>query len=317
MSELTHGGSGAPRRRSWRKAAAAGAALAVGLASTIALAEWLANGTGEGYARATVAEALTTESATVQESLYPGGTGDLVLRINNPNPFPVTVTSVTQDGTITSDDSACDTGGHGVALAPQTVSLAVPASSAQTFTLADAVSMAATSDDACQGALFTIPVSLNGGSGDDDGGTGIPDCDDGDAATVDSYDDVTESCVNTLISCDDGNPWTIDSFVADTCVNESLPVGTACDDGNPMTINDMVDGAGACFGEVAAFVYYLDSDNDTYGDPEVAIGSSESSPPSGYVDDQLDCDDSEPSIYPGAVEIQGNGIDDNCDAVIS
>jgi len=56
--------------------------------------------------------------------------------------------------------------------------------------------------------------------------------------------------------------------------------------------------------------WYLDGDNDTYG------GSSAISacrPPDGYVDNSLDCNDSDPAIHPGAVDICLNGIDENCD----
>jgi len=68
--------------------------------SGVAFAEWLANGSGSGYAKAASAQNLTTSVAVASDSLYPGGTGDLALTVNNPNPFPVTVTSVVGAGPI-------------------------------------------------------------------------------------------------------------------------------------------------------------------------------------------------------------------------
>jgi hypothetical protein len=138
--------------------------LAVG---SIAYAAWTASGTGSGYAQATTAQALTTVdvSAATTAQLYPGATGDVILRINNPNPYPVRVTSVSGTGAITSDmGGACDAS-TGVTFTNQTgQTLDVPASSAVTFTLSGSVSMSNASDNSCQGAIFTIPVALSGAS---------------------------------------------------------------------------------------------------------------------------------------------------------
>jgi hypothetical protein len=60
--------------------------------------------------------------------------------------------------------------------------------------------------------------------------------------------------------------------------------------------------------------YYLDSDIDTYGDPDVWV--RDTSPPPGYVLDNTDCDDSDPDVNPGMTEVCGDGIDNNCDTQI-
>jgi ELWxxDGT repeat protein/uncharacterized repeat protein (TIGR03803 family) len=64
---------------------------------------------------------------------------------------------------------------------------------------------------------------------------------------------------------------------------------------------------------VCLAIYYLDSDGDTFGDPAASISAC--SPPDGYVDNALDCNDSDDSVHPGAPELC-DGIDDDCDAQV-
>ena len=71
----------------------------------------------------------------------------------------------------------------------------------------------------------------------------------------------------------------------------------------------------------ASAVFYADTDNDGFGNPNDSIAVCFASQPTGYVDNPLDCDDTNPAINPNALEIPCNGIDENCsgmadDAVI-
>ncbi len=59
--------------------------------------------------------------------------------------------------------------------------------------------------------------------------------------------------------------------------------------------------------------YYRDADGDTYGDAGAAVQACGVSPPAGYVADGTDCDDTSAAVHPGATEVCGNHIDDNCD----
>ena len=59
--------------------------------------------------------------------------------------------------------------------------------------------------------------------------------------------------------------------------------------------------------------YYEDADNDTYGDPASSV--TDCVQPTGYVTNDDDCDDTNAAAYPGATEIAGNSVDENCDGV--
>ncbi len=65
-----------------------------------------------------------------------------------------------------------------------------------------------------------------------------------------------------------------------------------------------------------AYTYYLDTDNDGFGNALTSITSFSASTPAGYSTLNTDCNDNNAAIKPSAAEICGNGIDDNCNGVI-
>ena len=144
-------------------------AIAALVVSGVLYAAWSTTGSGNGYAKAGTSSALTIgdASASTTADLYPGATGSVKLKVTNPNPFAVRITTVTKQtgGTITSDKGAACNASTGVTFTDQTgLALDVAGGATQTFTLSSAVSMSNASDNSCQGAIFTIPVDVTGAS---------------------------------------------------------------------------------------------------------------------------------------------------------
>jgi hypothetical protein len=141
--------------------------LALGVVGLV-YAAWTSNGSGNGYAKAGTAQALTTVdvSASTTATLYPGADGDVLIRIKNPNPYPVEVTDIDGNGTITPDSGHASCVTTGVTYTDQSgLSISVAANGGETQqTLTGAAHMSNASDNGCQGATFTIPVTLTGQS---------------------------------------------------------------------------------------------------------------------------------------------------------
>jgi hypothetical protein len=131
----------------------------------VAVGAWNVTGSGSGYAKAGVATGLTlndASGATVAD-LYPGSTGAVKLNVTNPNAFPVRITTVTGTGAITSDKGAACNAATGVTFTNQTgLTLDLAAGATSAFSLSGAAAMSNSSDNSCQGAIFTIPVSVSG-----------------------------------------------------------------------------------------------------------------------------------------------------------
>jgi len=93
-----------------------------------------------------------------------------------------------------------------------------------------------------------------------------------------------------------------------------------CDDSDPMINPDMSeicdgrdnDCVGGIDNDLPLFTYYLDADNDGFGDLAFPIDTCMSMPPADYVDNPMDCDDGIGTINPDISEIC-DAIDNNCD----
>lgn len=142
--------------------------LSLAIGGGTAYAFWAADGSGAGSAGAGDMQTVTVDAFvpgdTPASTLIPGGTADVVLRVTNPNPYSVQVYSVANNGTATADNAhpSCTTTGVTFAGTPSPLSpaLSIAANSSTLVTLPGAASMDATSQSACQGATFHLPVTL-------------------------------------------------------------------------------------------------------------------------------------------------------------
>jgi hypothetical protein len=144
-----------------RKITLAGVAVLLSLASGTAFAYFTTSGAGAASASTgtMLTVTLAATAGTPSTPLYPGGTGDVTLRVTNPNGYVVTLVSVAgTGGTITASNGCSPTG---VTFTDQAgLNIPIAASGTTQVDLPGAAAMDATSANACQGATFSIPVTI-------------------------------------------------------------------------------------------------------------------------------------------------------------
>ena len=121
--------------------------------------------------------------------------------------------------------------------------------------------------------------------------------------------------VGAMVSTNDGGltfrshvpPYIISEF--GTCV-ESVP-GSTCPKDLFFSYSPVPTGGGSIM-KSSFSTYYMDNDLDGYGGTSSMCAFA---PSPGLVAQSGDCNDTNPAINPGATEICGNGVDDNCDGL--
>jgi hypothetical protein len=172
---MTRTGRSGTRSRNRSRVGVVLLATALLLGAGVSTASWLAVGTGNGSARAATVHDLVVSPAAPTATLYPkpsGGyssasTGTVVATVTNPNAFAVDLTTASL-GTVTISPvggSTCAAGSvvpaqSSFALSP---AVRVPAgASGVQITVPGALEMLASAEDGCQGASFTVPLTLSG-----------------------------------------------------------------------------------------------------------------------------------------------------------
>ena len=196
----------------------------------------------------------------------------------------------------------------------------------------------------------TSTTGEDSGGGDDTGGddTGPPvdadgdgvsaatDCDDDDASRYpgaeevcdgvdqDCDEDIDEDATDaeTTYADEDGDGYGDPAAPYITCEPPAGAVDNAedCDDGDAAVSPEGVETCDGrdedCDGELDegltadAETFYADGDGDGHGDPEDVVQACAA--PSGYLTIAGDCDDTDPTVNPDAVEVCGGG-DEDCD----
>ena len=144
--------------RNRKRMAVLGGVLLVFVGAGIAFAAYLSTATGSGTASAATAVNATITPGANGTSLYPGGSGTFTVTINNPNSYPVKVTSISAGSSnATATNGSCAAGtvtSDALASPPSTI---IAAGGTGTYTLTSR--MIANPDNSCQGQTFTLPLT--------------------------------------------------------------------------------------------------------------------------------------------------------------
>ncbi|MGC6507526.1 MAG: MopE-related protein [Myxococcota bacterium] len=156
-------------------------------------------------------------------------------------------------------------------------------------------------------------------------GDGFPqgeDCDDSDSEInpdmpelCDSIDNncdgVIDEAVESLFYIDNDNDgFGTEGFIFEACEAPEgyVPVDGDCNDSDPLSYPGAVEVCDSldndCDNEIDEDLltsFYQDADEDNFGNPDVSLEDCQA--PEGYVDNDDDCDDTNPNAYPGAAEL--------------
>ncbi|MFH1467059.1 MAG: MopE-related protein [Pseudomonadota bacterium] len=159
-----------------------------------------------------------------------------------------------------------------------------------------------------------------------DGADGIDADGDGVASTASGGedcwdDDATRAGIPTWYMDADADGWGADWYSWQACLSgEGAAQDGDCDDHDASVHPDATETCDGidqdCDGDVdedlEIFTWYADADGDGFGDPTAPEAGCE--PPSGFVADFSDCDDTDPDVHPGADE-WCDGVDTDCDGL--
>lgn len=132
--------------------------------TSVAFAYWRSSGSGSGTGTTgtmtiNVTAVLAGDSSGAT-TLVPGGTGDVVLRVNNPNAYSVQVSAISANGSITASNSCSTSGITFTSPGSYSASQFTLASGSNLLRLSGALGINLSVSSSCQGATFTVPVAV-------------------------------------------------------------------------------------------------------------------------------------------------------------
>jgi hypothetical protein len=153
------------RARRDRTAFLAGVALLLVAGAAFA---WLTVGGGSGTGATGTTTSLTLTPGTPSAQLSPGGQAAVVLTVTNPNTASVRVGSLARDTGQGTNGFGVDAGHSGCGLSALSFTTqtnggagwTVPGNGSLPVSLPNALSMSSAAADACQGATFTVYLSV-------------------------------------------------------------------------------------------------------------------------------------------------------------
>ena len=133
----------------------------------------------------------------------------------------------------------------------------------------------------------------------------------GDASTwfADTDSDGFGNALDSVVACFAPTGFIADDTDCNDADATAFPGATEECDGDDENCDGQVDEAGA-IGEKS---WFADSDSDGFGDAAVEVFQCAS--PTGFIDDNTDCDDSEATVFPGAVEVCDR-LDNDCNLLV-
>lgn len=145
-----------------------GVLIASAVVAGIALAVWSASGSGTGDALATTAKPIAVSTVALSStaaSLYPGGPpGSVYMKIDNPNPYAVTITGASWGLATSTNPTTCANSNISVDPSAPTgpFSIPVPANGTVVESIPAVLDLSHSAPDGCQGVGFNVNVTLTG-----------------------------------------------------------------------------------------------------------------------------------------------------------
>lgn len=138
----------------------------LGIGSGLAFAYFKSNGTGTGSSSTGSPLAVSVAAATAANDLYPGLHGTVKFTLKNTNSFTANFTSVTGATVTSGNPIGCPASNIIVAALPLTITeiTVLSGQTTGTQTISTLISMSSTAPNACQGAAFTVSLTLSGQS---------------------------------------------------------------------------------------------------------------------------------------------------------